>query len=216
MRAYRLVSLAVALAGVLALSACDVSTPSQLTTNKIRLKEQQVTESLDAAQVDPGRVNVIADSFINRAKGDMTLTVPYLSGDAAGNTAAKKQGAAYKKAFEQRGVPHVAVVTVPVPDRQYTGKLLVTYKALSALPPKDCKRLPGYQGTDTTDAIDQYQFGCEMNMAMSRMIVDPSDLQGKAGAQDNDSRRAGATVETYKSGKPNPKMQGYSASQVGQ
>jgi hypothetical protein len=51
--------------------------------------------------------------------------------------------------------------------------------------------------------------------AMSRMIVDPSDMKGRAGTQNNDSRRLGATVETYKSGKPNEPMKGFQASKVG-
>jgi type IV pilus biogenesis protein CpaD/CtpE len=212
MQAYRLISLAFA---VLALSACDVSTPSQMTTGKIRLKEQMATELLDARAIDPARVEVIADNFMSQARGGMTLTVPYLSNDPAGDAVAKKQGAVYKAAFEQRGVPQVSVVTVAIADKRYMDKVLVTFKELSALPPKDCTRIPGYQGSDTMENADQYKMGCEMKTVMSRMIADPSDLQGKAGAQDGDSRRMGATVEGYSSGKPNTMSESFQASKVG-
>jgi type IV pilus biogenesis protein CpaD/CtpE len=215
MRAYRLVSLAAALVTVLALSACDVSTPSQVTTEQIRLKDKMVTEVLDARHVDAARINVIADEFMHKAKGGMTLTVSYLFGDFSAMDAAQKQADVFKKSFEKRGVPNVSVVIVPMAEQQYADKVVVTYKALLALPPKNCRRIPGYEGSETLAEVDEYQYGCEMKTAMSRMIADPSDLNGKAGSQDNDSRRDGATVETYRSGKPNDAMKGYQASKIG-
>jgi type IV pilus biogenesis protein CpaD/CtpE len=216
MQAYRLISLAGALVAGLALSACDVTTPSQLTTGKIRIKDQVVTQTLDAGRIDPARLNVIADDFTQKAtQGKMTLTVSYLSGDARREGVARSQGNAYKKALQQRGVADISVATVPIADKQYAGKVVVTYRAQSALPPQGCKTIPGYQGADDMDAADQYQFGCNTRTAVSRMIADPSDLLGKGGTQDNDSRRSGAVVETYKSGKPNPPMKGFQASQVG-
>jgi type IV pilus biogenesis protein CpaD/CtpE len=216
MQAHRLISLAGALVAGLALSACDVTTPSQVTTQKIRIKDHIVTQTLDAGRIDPARLNVIADDFTRKASnGKMTLTVSYLSGDVRREGVARSQGNAYKKAFEQRGVSGVSVATVPIADKQYAGKVVVMYKAQSALAPKDCKNITGYQGADDMDAADQYQFGCNTKTAVSRMIADPSDLMGKGGTQNDDSRRSGAVVETYKSGKPNQPMKGFQASQVG-
>ncbi|MCE9508442.1 MAG: CpaD family pilus assembly protein [Alphaproteobacteria bacterium] len=216
MQAHRLISLAGALVAGLALSACDVTTPSQMMTQKIRIKDHIVTQTLDAGRIDPARLNVIADDFTQKASNrKMALTVSYLAGDAKREGVARKQGNAYKKAFEQRGVAGISVATVPLADKQYAGKVVVTYKVQAALAPKDCKNIPGYQGADDLDAADQYQFGCNMKTAVSRMIADPSDLLGKGGTQDNDSRRSGAVVETYKSGKPNQPMKGFQASQVG-
>ncbi|MFH1158896.1 MAG: CpaD family pilus assembly lipoprotein [Pseudomonadota bacterium] len=215
MRAYRLVSLAGILGAALVLSACDASLPSQVQTGKVRLREQIVTEVLDSSRVDPARVNVLADHVKRNGRGAVTLTVSWLSGDARRAHVAERQGDAYKKAFEKRGVSGVHVATVPVADERYVNKVVVAYQALVALPSGDCGRITGYQGADNLEAIDQYKFGCETQMAVSRMIVDPSDLMGKAGAQDNDSRRAGASVEAYKAGTPNTPMQGFQASSIG-
>src|SRR3990172_2901692 len=212
MQVYRLISLSGILAVALFLSACDVSTPSRFTTGKIRVKEQMVTEVLDAGRIDPARVNVIADGFVRNARGGMTLAVSYPSGDSARKDSARKQGDAYKKSFEQRGASNISVVTVPVAHQQYTGRVLVTYKALAAVAAKDCNPLPGHKGADNMEAVDQYKFGCETQTAMGRMVADPSDLLGKAGTQKNDSRRSGATVESYKAGTPNQSMQGLQAS----
>lgn len=219
MRACRLMMLAGMLPGMLmgllALSACNVTTPSQLYTGKLRVSDQMVAETLSAGTVDPARVGVIADRFMQNGKGEMVLTVSYLSGDSAGKTAAEKNGKAYKKAFEQRGASNISVVTVPVADKQYADQLVATYRAATALSPKGCRRLPGYHGGDDMAAIDQYQFGCDTQTMLGRMVSNPADLLGKAGTQDSDSRRSGTLTEPYKTGKPNAKMQGYQASGIG-
>mgnify|MGYP003388102039 CR=1 FL=1 len=200
---------------ILALSACEASTPSQVYTGKIHVKEQMVTETMDARRVDPGRLDIVANNINKNSKGAVTVTVSYLTGDLVRPRVAEIQGASYKDALEARGITNVSVVTVPVTDAQYAGKAILAYRALTASTSKDCGRIPGYQGTDNLDAADHYQFGCDMQSAMSKMVADPSDLMGKAGTEDNDSRRAGATVETYASGKPNTPLKGFQASSIG-
>lgn len=215
MHAYKLVSLAGILSVALVLSACDASVPSQVQTGKIQLKEQVVTETLDSTRIDPARIDVLADHVKRNGKGDVTLTVSWLSGEASRESTAKRQGNAYKRALEKRGIFDIHVVTVPVMNERYINKIVMVYRSLVAQPPDDCLRLIGYQGAENLEALEKYQFGCEMQMAVSRMIVEPSDLMGKDGAQDNDSRRAGASVENYKAGTPNKPMQGFQASSIG-
>jgi pilus biogenesis lipoprotein CpaD len=200
---------------MLALSACDTSSPSQLQTGKMRVTNRMVAETLDARRVDPARIAVIADDYMRRGKGDMTVTVSYLAGDDYMAVAADKQGRSYRDAFARRGVSGVSVVTAPTSDRRFTGQVVVTYRALTALQAKDCTRLPGYQGAETVPEMDHYKIGCEMQAAMSKMVADPSDLLGKAGTQDGDSRRNGTIIEKHNAGTPNERMQGFQASQVG-
>ena len=215
MQAYKFISLAGILSVALVLSACDASVPSQVQTGKIELKEQVVTKMLDSTQIDPARIDILADHVKRNRKGDVTLTVSWLSGDASRERTAKKHGNVYKRALEKRGVSGIHVVTVPVMDERYINKIVMVYRSLVAQPPDNCLRLTGYQGAENLDALEKYQFGCEMQMAVSRMIVEPSDLLGKDGAQDNDSRRAGVSVENYKAGTPNKPMQGFQASSIG-
>lgn len=215
MQKNRLRNFAGALAVIATLSACDTTSPSQVNTGKIRVKDQMVVEMLDAVRVDSGRVKVIAGDFVRNGSGEMALTVSWLAGDRVRESIAAKQGKVLKEMFRQNGVSSVSVVTVPVTDKKYTNKVVVNYKALTALPPKDCGRIPGYLGSDSVETADQYRYGCETQAILSKMIADPSDLMGKGGAQNNDSRRAGATVEAYKAGTRNPKMEGMQASTVG-
>lgn len=215
MQAYKLISLAWILGVVLVLSACDASFPSQVQTGKVRLKEQIVTKMLDSSSVDPAYVNVLADHIKLNGKGAVTLTVSWLSGDVSRVRVAERQGAAYKKAFKKRGVSDIHVVTVPVADKRYVNKIVVAYQALGALPADGCSRITGHQGAENLEAMEQYKFGCETQISVSKMIVDPSDLMGKAGTQDNYSSRAGSSVGAYKAGIPNAPMQGFQASSVG-
>ena len=212
MRVFRFLSLA---SVFFALTACNPVTPSQMSVEKIRIKEDVVVEMLDAGRVDAQRVNAIADQFVKTGKGKITLTVSYVPGRQT-EEAANRYGNAYRQAFKKRGVADVAVVTVPVADAQYAEKIVTTYKAVVAVPPEGCRRIPGYQGTESlNDGAEQYQFGCEIKANISKMIADPSDLLGRAGSQDGDSRRSGAVVESFKAGTPNQKMQGMQASGVG-
>ncbi len=214
MQAYRLKALAGALTVMMCLSACDAATPSQIHTGKIRVKEQMVTEALDA-QLDLGRVKAIAHDFARNGNGEMVLTVPWFAGNRARQIAAEKQGRVFKSAFEKNGASPVSVATVPVFDKHHTQKVVVSYTALKALPPKDCRRLPGYLGGEDIKTTDQYRYGCDTQAFLSKMIADPSDLLGKDGGQEIDSRRGGATVEAYKAGTRNQPIQGMSASTVG-
>jgi pilus biogenesis lipoprotein CpaD len=197
------------------LMGCDVSTPSQLNVRHIQLREAVKTETLDALHLDTSRVNIIADAYVRNGRGPLSLTLSSLAGSAQQASDARKQGARYKEAFASYGVPDLKISYVTIEDPAYAGLAVVAYKSLVASPPKECGRIPGYQGSDTLQNMDQYDIGCETQSVMSRMIADPSDLMGKAGTPNEDSRRQGAAVEKYKSGKPNDKLNGLSASTIG-
>lgn len=212
MQAYRLVSFLGAVGMALALSACDVSTPSQVQTGKIRVGERVVTETLDAAKVDPLRVKIVSSDIQRNGRGAVTITVPYLEG---GEAAARKQGAAYRKAFEGQGVKKVALALVPVTDDRVAGQVVVDYRAVVAAPAEKCTRIPGYVGADNLEEAVNYRFGCEMQALTTKMVADPTDLLGKESAQGGSSRRSGAIIEGYQSGTPQQPLDGMNASQVG-
>ncbi len=211
----KLFSMAGILTMALSMSACDMSTPSHLQVNKMVLREKAVAKSLEADHVDMAGVAVIAHDYTNRGKGAMVLNVPYEAHSDAAKKMAQGYGSSYQKAFIKSGVSDVSMVMVPVTDKNDAQKIVITYEALAALPADGCRRLPGHDGPDNMDAVDGYAFGCEMQLQMSKMIANPADLAGRAGVQDNDSRRSGPFTEPYKSGVPNKKIQGYSASGIG-
>lgn len=210
MQLHRLFFLAGALGAVLALSACEASVPSRVQAGKMRVKEQIVTETLDMAHPDAERLDTIAKNILNNGRGEVSLTIPYLKGDIP---AAGRKGAMYIEEFGKRGVKiwGGSISLTLVPDKKYANKAVLVYPAMVALPAKGCKRIPGYQGADTLDTAQAYDFGCEHQAVLSKMIADPSDLLGRDDAgQDGDSARNAVVIEAHKTGKPNGPMGGYS------
>ncbi len=200
---------------VLLLTACDMSLPSQVNVRQIQVKETMRAEKLDAFHMDPARVNIIADHYLRNGRGPMRMTMAYQAGEPLKEIEMQKQARLYQKAFEQKGVSNIVVDYVPMADAAYVGTAVVSYPALTALPPKDCGRLTGYQGVGNLDDMKQYKVGCDTQAAMSRMIARPADLMGTAGTPDGDSRRQGGVVEKYKTGEPNERIDGINASDIG-
>lgn len=212
-------ALLAAVAMMMPLSACDVSTPSKVSVSPIRLKEQDAVFTLDAAHMDAGRIAKLSDDYHQKGRGPMNLVMPYPEGASPDQiSAARARGEAWQKAFARQGIADVGLTLVPLASGEAgAGSLIMRYKSLAALPPKNCERLPGHQGAEDLNGSDTYSFGCETNTAISKMIADPSDLDGKESAsQDGESRRAGTVVEKYKAGTPNEPLKGFTASTVGQ
>jgi pilus biogenesis lipoprotein CpaD len=197
------------------LAACDVTAPSQVTTGKIRLSTQTKNIVLPAQAVDKAQVENIAADYARTGKGKVTVLVSYLDGNPVNEIKARQRGNAYKNALQRSGLSTVEVNTVSVATPPDAGQAIISYHALTASAPKNCDRITGYQGGDTLDNMKKYPIGCETKSILSQMIADPSDLMGKAGTEKDDSRRAGATVETYKTGTPNQPLKGMQASTIG-
>jgi pilus biogenesis lipoprotein CpaD len=203
-----------AVASVL-LAGCDVTVPSQVRTGDIRLSEQVKTQTMSVHHVDHERIGMIADDYAHKGRGDMALVVSYLKGHPRNEIEAETRGRALRKAFADAGVKQLRVDYAPVTDEAYAGQAVVSYTALTALPPADCGSITGHNGADTLERMEKYQLGCTNKEYLSKMIVNPEDLLGRSGVPDGDSRRQGTVVEKYKSGTPNEKLDGMNASTVG-
>ena len=58
--------------------------------------------------------------------------------------------------------------------------------------------MPGLEDGLTTEKIGDYRFGCSVDTMLAKQIYRPADLQGSAGADDGDGRRASNSVEYYR------------------
>lgn len=215
MQTYRLILLVGMLGVLLMASACtpDITTPSDVNISGLKVKDKTVTELYSTDQVDLKHVAATARNVLRNGNKDVTLNIPYLPG---GETRARDLGAAYKDAFAAQGVTHVSVALVAMTDSEDAGTAVVSYQALVAQQADGCGRMPGYQGTETMDGFDSYQYGCETQAAFSQMIDDPSDLLGNQNPPEANSRRDGAIIEPYMAGTPNAPLKGMSASSIGQ
>lgn len=207
----------VALMGGLLLSGCDVTTPSQIKTGKIELRQGMVTQSIDVRSVDRGVIAALADDYLANGDGPMRMTIAYPAGHMRQQQEIEKKGAAYREAFARKDVKDLRIDFVPVEDIEYAGMAVVSYSALKAHAPSGCGRIPGYDGSETLEQVDDYDMGCETRRALSQMISNPKDLLGVPGSGTTTARRQGAVVETYQDGTPNDKfIENMFASDIGQ
>jgi type IV pilus biogenesis protein CpaD/CtpE len=166
--------------------------------------------------LDTQKVDHIARDYIQNGQGTIDITVAYASGSPLDETRVRHRAEGLRQMLAERGVKDTKTSFVAVNDAQRAGIAVMSWPSIAAAAPKGCtERIPGTYGAETIYEVRKYKMGCEMQASISKMIADPSDLRGRAGAMDEDSRRQGAVVEGYKSGKPNVKLQGMNASTIG-
>ena len=209
---HNFIALAFVVAGGLLVAGCDITTPSQVQMQKIQIKESMKTEVMDAYRVDENRLSVLAASWQRNGEGPLNLLMTYTDGK---KPEIERQARKYKKALIQNGVKPVSVDLIEVADMKQHGRVIVSYRSVHAQAPEHCQNLPGYHGAETLANANSYKFGCESQMAISKMIADPKDLMGRGGTPDGDSRRLGTIIEGHMSGTPNEAMEGISASTIG-
>lgn len=199
----------------LGLAACDVTMPSQVETGHMRLSEQTRSVALDAAQPNDEAARRVAKDFRQNGRGEQRLVVPYKGGDPLQETQARRQGKEWQAALARNGMPGVEAEYVAVSDTTLLGRAVLSYNVLAAQPPEPCvQRLTGYQGADTLEDLHSYRIGCETKTALSKMIVNPEDLQGRDGSEPGDGRRQGTVVERYMSGEGMEPLDGQAASNI--
>ncbi len=185
------------------LAGCNMTTPSQLRTGQIQLQEDVATHTYPVHDVSAGQLRSIARDYELRGHGPATVTVSYLGTDAQARKDAQRDMRKVLATLQSEGMTSTKVDYVAVSDARLAGQAVFSYPALSARPPDHCKRMPGYQGAESLEDMQDYQVSCESKDMLSRMIARPADLMGNDGNGAGSSRRAGAVVETYQAGKPN-------------
>ncbi|MBU6475794.1 MAG: hypothetical protein KGQ70_07490 [Alphaproteobacteria bacterium] len=171
-----------------------------------------ITKTFDASHVDMNSVAVISEDILHNGNPGVSLTIPYLRGHYA---AAVRMGAAYKRAFAAAGVSHFSAAPVRVDDQQDTRNAVLSYEGLVVLQASSCARLPGNEGSTSIKDAQDYQYGCEMQAEIGKMVSNPADLLGRAPRTQYNSRRNGAIIEPYMNGTPNKPLQGLESSTVG-
>lgn len=204
----RRLNISACLAIALLLSACSMATPSQVKTGAIQIEDRMKTVNIDPVSLTPDQAGVIADDYHRNGRGKMAVVVSYVRANPAARIKAEQQGVKIAKAFADKGVRNLKVNMVAVNTANHAEQAVVSYMAVTAMAPKNCTRMPGYNGSDTLDSSLEYGYGCETQMAISKMIVNPEDLLGRDGTPDGESRRHGTVVEKYKSGTQNGPLAG--------
>lgn len=212
----KLSALCALLLAALPVGACSMYTPTQVKTGEIVVADVMTTHTLSAERFDATDVNIMAQDYQHNGRSRPRLVVPYLKKHGSANRlAAMRLGQQYKNAFAQYGLTDMTVDYTETADREAARHAVLAYTSVVAEAPRNCRRLPGAQGTASLEQIEGYQIGCETRTMLSKMVANPEDLMGNAGSPDGVSRRQGPVTEGYMSGRSNPPLTGLNASTTG-
>ncbi|TAL27763.1 MAG: hypothetical protein EPN97_16450 [Alphaproteobacteria bacterium] len=193
------------------LAACDVTTPSQVHTGEIQVKDVMKTATVDPAHVSSQTVEIISKDYAMNGDGPMRIVIPYQPGSPLEKIAAEAEGARYQKAFAAKGVKDFRVSYTATAEPK--AMAVVSYMALAAEPPRNCQHNSAFYGAVAMKDVEGKQdIGCEIKSAQAQMIARPADLMGMPGLPQDDARRQGAVVEKYKAGVQNTELGGLTAS----
>lgn len=184
----------------LSLGACNMTTPSEVTTSPIQVEDYMKTTLLPLPKVNMTSVDLAANDYRRNGKSAAELVVPYLRGERNSLAEARRAGTAYRKAFEEFGMG-LQVKYAETANKDSMHNAVLAYTATMAHAPKHCKRMPGAKGGEVQEYVSGYSYGCEHAILLSKMISRPEDLMGVAGTPDSLSRREGPMMENYMSGR---------------
>ncbi len=184
-------------------AGCSMSTPSQLRTGQVQLREDAAVHTYALADMGKGQVRALAHDHAARGRGPVSVTVSYPEGDSSARKTAQADMRRVLSQLQAEGVKGTKVDYVAVSDSRLAGQAVFSYPALIASAPDHCTRIPGHSGAESLDDMQNYQIGCENKEMLGRMVARPSDLLGNTGTGHGTGRRAGAVVDVYQTGEPN-------------
>jgi len=201
---------------VVGLTACSMSTPTMVGAGKMTVRDKFVTKTFDVQSFDDNEADAMAQEIVTKGHGSVNLNVSYFIEDKDSKWNFKNKAEKIKNKFVKSKIDNVKVVVIPVEKAEQGGKLVISYKTRVAEVPDECTEMTGNKGAGDMADMKNYKISCGYKMNLSKMIANPDDLLGRADNENIESRRAGATVEKYKTGEPNGELDGYQASKIGQ
>lgn len=201
----------------LVLTGCNkwLYEPSFMNQNKIQLEKNHYRADFPTHEVNEDVIAGVATSYARGGDGVANLTItydPYHKTNDAMN--ATKNAALLARHLRNAGVSNIKTEILPAFRSGDVSETFISFEHYKAMSPEDCEKMPGLYGDDASLA-EEYKMGCGMDQMIAKQIYDPTDLKGTASmpANESDGRRQGNIVETYRTGAPNPPLEGESASQ---
>lgn len=190
----------------LALGACSMDTPTQLSRRPILLEEGPAYKTMPVAAADESALRALAREYERLGQGAVELTVTY-DPQSPTNTAlnATEQAARIAEALRYMGMKPIETAILPVNMQGDKSQLMLQYKAITAHAPEGCEYMNGVENRETA-TVDDYSFGCTYDMILARQIARPKDLGGGEGLAPGDGRRSTVLNETYTSGGSAPPL----------
>lgn len=192
---------------LMALSACSLSTPSEINHQKARLVPGSYINEYPLSDVSKALVSNIAHDYDRYGDGAMELSILY--NPKSKTYTAQKAHADIKKfqdMFRLYGVKNIQ--TSLIASDQEKPKLVTFYNTIHAAAPEGCYEMPGLKDSQTSVDRKDYKLGCGVETHFARQVYRPADMAGSSHAGSTDGRRGSNIVEQYRTGVPAEPLEG--------
>ncbi len=196
------------------LTGCKVHEPTRLSENRIQVEEEKFSDTVSVSKLNAAAINGLARHYAKHGDGPFALTVTYDPKSRTGGAMhASDEAARISKELRSAGVRSVDASILPVNGQGGEMNAMVSYMSYNALAPKDCSTMGGYDGSKV-EVDDDYRLGCTFDTVFAKQIARPKDLRGQANTDmTTDGRRSANTIEAYRTGIPNERLEGESATE---
>jgi type IV pilus biogenesis protein CpaD/CtpE len=201
---------------LVALSACEMSSPSRINMSPITVEEELKLTTVPVDQFDQDAAAAIAADYDRYGQGPVRVLVLYDPSQPA--LRAEQQAAEKGLLLEDAGIRTVEVNALPVSDSTKVGVVMIDYTRLTAKVPLGCTSHPG----DGHEAIannedgyfDDYRFGCGVDQYLVGQVARPADFLGQDTMDKAAADRAAAGLDKYRSGEDFGDLKGTNASEL--
>jgi len=200
--------LALSLALLLFLAGCALDTPTQLTSKRAEVHAGNHDARVLTADFNAEMAQAVSAHYQRYGSGPVAVTVTY-DPHSRSHTAqsARADAIRIEKALRAGGVTDVQTDILPVVDA--APQTLLRYGTYTAHAPSGCGNMELIHDRGVESYRD-YRLGCTTETYLARQLSRPSDLLGRDGIDDPDGRRLSNILDRYKTGEPNPVLQGLS------
>jgi type IV pilus biogenesis protein CpaD/CtpE len=205
---------ALCLLTLLGIAACTQSTPPMVNSRPLVVTDETVIDQIPLNAINDATLSALAGQYTKSSSGeplDLTMTFNPSSRTYTQNSATNTL-AQVETVLRRKGVGNLRSQTMAVPNGDPV--LIITYDALSALPPPGCPDTPGLYDYQTSRFIGDYPFGCGVETMFAKQITDPSDLLGVEGLSQREGRRAFNVVDPYAAGIPREPLTGVETNEL--
>lgn len=210
---YRIGLLGVA---VLAMSACEMSSPSLMSTSPITVEEKENSMMLPIDDLTPAALSELSKDYRRHGQGTVEVIVLYPAGGS--EVLADNEAGRIAADLRDAGIGQVVPSSLPIDDMRKAGQVIVRYRQLVAHAPEGCDGHPGDSRKDIIGSDDgyfpNYRFGCGIDSYIAGQVARPSDLLGDDDIAPVEASRPTAQGQEFRDGEPFKDLKGTNASEL--
>lgn len=205
-------------AALLLLGACDTivndNPTAMVSSGRVETYKNEMALEIETATLDAGKMEQVSRHYWSHGDTPLLMSVTY-DPHSKTNTAMKatQEAARLKTLLAKQGAANVQADIMPVQDSGDVSKTIITYDAVNARGPSECRDVKVNRDFTDWERVPDYQLGCASENYLAKQIARPKDLHGNDVMDITDGRLQANTIELTKGGQTNPTLKGESASE---